>query len=222
MERSLAGPNASTASLETATPELSTRPEHVGQSATTSKALLSSTNLRDGKVQETSKRRSRDVQETIKRPSTALLLYWQGQACGFAMLSAGACAVNDDKDQGVSRICRDRPAAPETALLRRAEVKSEDLPKRIAIVIVLLALARVGFYIPLYGFDVDATEERGSDAEDVTGGIGPYITSSIIFQILTTITPSLKALAAGEEGEAGREKYKNYIKHLGEVWAKSW
>ncbi len=48
-------------------------------------------------------------------------------------------------------------------------------------------------------------------------GIGPYITSSIIFQILTTITPSLKALAAGEEGEAGREKYKNYIKHLGDV-----
>ncbi|CAK9040918.1 Preprotein translocase subunit SECY [Durusdinium trenchii] len=43
-------------------------------------------------------------------------------------------------------------------------------------------------------------------------GIGPYITASIIFQILTTITPSLKALAAGEEGEAGREKYKNYTK----------
>lgn len=36
---------------------------------------------------------------------------------------------------------------------------SQDLPKRIAIVILLLALARVGFYIPLYGFDVDATEE---------------------------------------------------------------
>eukprot|EP00435_Cladocopium_sp_Y103_P041104 s1346_g11.t1 len=168
---------------------------------------------------------------------------------GVAALLAGASV----------RLCRERPAS-ETALVRRAEVKSEvnylalltkgDLPKRIAIVIILLALARVGFYIPLYGFDVDATEELSSEKRPSTGGhisalqeyfgrqasqgglgfvdqlfggglgrvslfalgIGPYITSSIIFQILTTITPSLKALAAGEEGEAGREKYKNYIK----------
>merc|ERR1711966_283985 len=43
-------------------------------------------------------------------------------------------------------------------------------------------------------------------------GIGPYITASIIFQILTTVTPALKSLAQGEEGEAGRDKYKGYIK----------
>eukprot|EP00439_Symbiodinium_sp_Y106_P034027 s2711_g4.t1 len=79
---------------------------------------------------------------------------------GVAALLAGASA----------RLCRDRPTAvAEPRILRRAEVKSDvnylalltkgDLPKRIAIVILLLALARIGFYIPLYGFDVDATED---------------------------------------------------------------
>ncbi|CAJ1415561.1 unnamed protein product, partial [Effrenium voratum] len=49
--------------------------------------------------------------------------------------------------------------------------------------------------------------------------IGPYITASIVFQILTTVTPQLKSLAGGEEGEAGREKYKNYIKIASFVFA---
>mmetsp|Transcript_13484 Transcript_13484/g.31689 ORF Transcript_13484/g.31689 Transcript_13484/m.31689 type:complete len:564 (+) Transcript_13484:51-1742(+) len=107
-----------------------------------------------------------------------------------------------------------------------------DLPKRILTVLLLLALARVGFYIPLYGFDADAVGEYFSRQatsgnlgfiDQLFGGglgrvslfslgIGPYITASIIFQILTTVAPSLKALAQGEEGEAGREKYKTYIK----------
>ncbi|CAE8715591.1 unnamed protein product, partial [Polarella glacialis] len=45
-------------------------------------------------------------------------------------------------------------------------------------------------------------------------GIGPYITSSIVFQILTTVTPALKSLAQGEEGEAGRDRYKDLIKQV--------
>jgi len=108
-----------------------------------------------------------------------------------------------------------------------------DLPKRILAVLALLAAARIGYYIPLYGFDVDATAEYFSRMatqgnlgfiDQLFGGglgkislfalgIGPYITSSIVFQIITTVTPPLKALAQGEEGEAGREKYKNYIKY---------
>eukprot|EP00933_Yihiella_yeosuensis_P045746 TRINITY_DN41167_c0_g1_i1.p1 TRINITY_DN41167_c0_g1~~TRINITY_DN41167_c0_g1_i1.p1 ORF type:complete len:487 (-),score=107.86 TRINITY_DN41167_c0_g1_i1:139-1395(-) len=106
-------------------------------------------------------------------------------------------------------------------------------------VIFLLALARIGFYIPLYGFDADATAEyfsrqqtQGSVGfvDQLFGGglgrvslfalgIGPYITSSIVFQILTTVTPQLKALAQGEEGEGGRDKYKNYIKQVAFVVA---
>jgi preprotein translocase SecY subunit len=107
-----------------------------------------------------------------------------------------------------------------------------DLPKRIFTVLALLALCRVGYYIPLYGFDVDAAQEYFARQASNSGvgfidqlfggglgrtslfslGIGPYITASIIFQILTTVTPSLKSLAQGEEGEAGRDKYKGYMK----------
>jgi len=108
-----------------------------------------------------------------------------------------------------------------------------DLPKRIFIVAALLAVARIGFYIPLYGFDADATAEYfARQATSNLGfvdqlfggglgrvslfslGIGPFITSSIVIQIWTTISPQLKGLAQGEEGEAGREKYKGYIKQL--------
>jgi len=108
-----------------------------------------------------------------------------------------------------------------------------DLPKRLFIVAALLALARIGFYVPLYGFDADATAEYfARQATQNLGfvdqlfggglgrvslfslGIGPFITSSIVIQIWTTISPQLKGLAQGEEGEAGREKYKGYIKQL--------
>lgn len=108
-----------------------------------------------------------------------------------------------------------------------------DLPVRILTVMALLGLSRVGFYIPLYGFDVDATAEYfGAKAaqqgigfiDQLFGGglgrislfslgIGPYITASIILQILTTVVPSLKALSQGEEGEAGRDKFKLYTRY---------
>mmetsp|Transcript_122077 Transcript_122077/g.317146 ORF Transcript_122077/g.317146 Transcript_122077/m.317146 type:complete len:551 (+) Transcript_122077:2-1654(+) len=124
-------------------------------------------------------------------------------------------------------------AAQQTDVNYFSLLTKGDLPKRIATVLALLALARVGYYIPLYGFDVDATAEYFSRMatqgnlgfiDQLFGGglgkislfalgIGPYITSSIVFQIITTVTPPLKALAQGEEGEAGREKYKNYIKY---------
>lgn len=134
-------------------------------------------------------------------------------------------------------------------VLRRAEVGQDvnyfallfkgDLPKRIGLVLLLLAIARVGFYVPLYGFDVDAVGEYFSKQAATPGvgfvdqlfggglgkvslfslGIGPYITSSIIFQIFTTVNPYLKSLTQGEEGESGRDKYKNYIKQASFVLA---
>jgi len=44
-------------------------------------------------------------------------------------------------------------------------------------------------------------------------GVGPYITSSIIMQLLTTVTPKLKALFH-EEGEIGRKKFNQYSRFL--------
>ncbi len=44
-------------------------------------------------------------------------------------------------------------------------------------------------------------------------GVGPYITGSIIMQLLTIMIPRLKALYH-EEGEAGRKKFTNYSRLL--------
>ncbi len=44
-------------------------------------------------------------------------------------------------------------------------------------------------------------------------GVGPYITASIIMQLLTMIVPALKTLYT-EEGEAGRAKFNQYTRYL--------
>jgi preprotein translocase subunit SecY len=44
-------------------------------------------------------------------------------------------------------------------------------------------------------------------------GVGPYITASIILQLLTMMIPSLKALYQ-EEGEAGRQRFSQYTRFL--------
>ena len=44
-------------------------------------------------------------------------------------------------------------------------------------------------------------------------GVGPYITSSIIMQLLTVIVPSVKQMYH-EEGEAGRKKFNQYSRFL--------
>src|SRR3989338_4832487 len=44
-------------------------------------------------------------------------------------------------------------------------------------------------------------------------GVGPYITSSIIMQLLTIMVPSLKKIYQ-EEGEAGRKKFTQYSRLL--------
>lgn len=44
-------------------------------------------------------------------------------------------------------------------------------------------------------------------------GVGPYITASIIMQLMTTVSPKLKTLFH-EEGSAGRKKFNNYSRLL--------
>src|SRR5580700_9698486 len=44
-------------------------------------------------------------------------------------------------------------------------------------------------------------------------GVGPYITASIVMQLLTLMVPSLKAMYQ-EEGEAGRMKFSQYSRYL--------
>jgi preprotein translocase subunit SecY len=44
-------------------------------------------------------------------------------------------------------------------------------------------------------------------------GVGPYITASIIMQLMSIMSPSIKALYT-EEGEAGRQKFTQYARYL--------
>jgi len=96
----------------------------------------------------------------------------------------------------------------------------------------ILALYRLGAYIPVPGINVDAVK----DVEDTfTGsnilgflnmfsggaiqrlaifalGIMPYITASIILQLLTVVVPTLEKLQ--KEGEVGQQKITQYTRYL--------
>mmetsp|Transcript_10887 Transcript_10887/g.43887 ORF Transcript_10887/g.43887 Transcript_10887/m.43887 type:complete len:552 (-) Transcript_10887:122-1777(-) len=107
---------------------------------------------------------------------------------------------------------------------------NSKLPGKIGTVLLLLILSRVGTYIPISGVDRDAFAESLQGGGNVLGyvdtltggsisklgifslGIVPYINSSIIFQLLTSVFPSLKKLQK-EEGEAGRRKFQQYQRY---------
>jgi preprotein translocase subunit SecY len=100
------------------------------------------------------------------------------------------------------------------------------LRKRILFVLLALVVFRVFASIPVPG--VDATQLASflannqffgilnifsggglSNLSIVMLGVGPYITSSIIMQLLTIMIPALKRLYH-EEGEAGRKRFTQY------------
>ena len=110
-------------------------------------------------------------------------------------------------------------------------VKDRVLRRRILFVLGALALFRVLANIPIPGVDVLALEQFFSDNQFlgllnifsggglsnlsiVMLGVAPYITGSIIMQLLTIMSPKLKALYQ-EEGEAGRRKFSQYSRLLG-------
>ncbi len=113
--------------------------------------------------------------------------------------------------------------------------KTVDLRKKIFAVLGLLLLTRVLAHIPIPG--INATGLRsvfaGNDFLNLLNifsgggitnfsiamlGVGPYITASIIMQLLTMIIPSLKELQK-ESGDAGRAKINQYTRFLTVVLA---
>jgi len=109
-----------------------------------------------------------------------------------------------------------------------------ELRRRLLITCGLLALCRIGVFIPVPGVDLLALRqlfegwEKGAGAPlmsfvnifsggalkqcAVFGlGVMPYISASIIFQLLVQVIPSLKKLS--EEGEAGRKKINQYTRY---------
>ncbi|MAG12367.1 preprotein translocase subunit SecY [bacterium] len=109
-------------------------------------------------------------------------------------------------------------------------VKDKTLRNRILFVLVALVLFRVLAIIPIPGIDLLRLEQFFSNNQFfgllnifsggglsnlsiVMLGVAPYITASIIMQLLTVMSPRLKALYH-EEGEAGKKKFIQYSRLL--------
>ncbi|MFA4880934.1 MAG: preprotein translocase subunit SecY [Candidatus Doudnabacteria bacterium] len=107
--------------------------------------------------------------------------------------------------------------------------KIRDLRKKIFFVLGMLVLFRVAAHIPVPGVDVEALRQffagnqffglldifSGGGLSNfslVMLGVGPYITASIVFQLLTMIIPRLEELA--KEGESGRQKINQWTRYL--------
>ncbi|HSM18749.1 MAG TPA: preprotein translocase subunit SecY [Hyphomicrobiales bacterium] len=111
-----------------------------------------------------------------------------------------------------------------------AFAKAEDLKKRIWFTLAALVVYRLGTYIPMPG--VDPIELARLVEQQSTGILGwinglaggalgrmaifalsimPYISASIIMQLMTTVSPHLEQLK--KEGEQGRRKMNQYTRY---------
>jgi preprotein translocase subunit SecY len=109
--------------------------------------------------------------------------------------------------------------------------KVPDLRNRILFMLAMLAVYRVGSFIPTPGIDSQALQAFfetqggtifgmfnmfvGGNLERLSIfalGIMPYITASIILQLLTVVWPYLERLS--KEGELGRKKINQYTRYL--------
>lgn len=104
-----------------------------------------------------------------------------------------------------------------------AFLKNREFRNRILVTATLLAVFRVGYWLSLPGISAGASIGNFSDflatvaASDVSAGsvfglgIMPYISASIVAQLLTQVLPSLQALQ--KEGESGRRKINEYVRY---------
>jgi preprotein translocase subunit SecY len=117
-----------------------------------------------------------------------------------------------------------------------ALAKAEDLKKRIWFTLGALIVYRIGTFIPLPGIDPVAFADAFRNAQGgilglfnmFSGGavermaifalnIMPYISASIILQLMTTVSKQLEALK--KEGEQGRKVINQYTRYLTAVLA---
>jgi preprotein translocase subunit SecY len=109
--------------------------------------------------------------------------------------------------------------------------KIEDLRKRISITLLLVVIYRFGTYVVLPGVDPTVlaaleTQTQGglmalldmfsggafSNASIFALGIMPYISASIVMQLLAIVLPSFQKMQ--REGESGRKKINQYTRYL--------
>ncbi|NQU42424.1 preprotein translocase subunit SecY [bacterium] len=112
--------------------------------------------------------------------------------------------------------------------------KVSDLRRKLGISLLLLLVYRIGAHVPCPFVDLEALGEFSRQFSEASGrslfamvdmfsggafknmtifalGIMPYITASIILQLLTVVWPRLERLA--KEGEAGRKKINQYTRY---------
>ena len=119
----------------------------------------------------------------------------------------------------------------------RNAFKIPDLRKKIIFTLLIIAVYRLGAHIPTPGVDFNKVQElqKSAQSSGVFGlinlfsggaltqfaifalGIMPYITSSIIMQLLTVVIPRLEAYA--KEGEEGQKKITQYTRYMTVVLA---
>ena len=108
-----------------------------------------------------------------------------------------------------------------------------DLRNKILFTLAIIAIYRFGSYVPAPGIDLDAVESLKRQAEDSGGilgylqlfsgagltnfavfalGVMPYITSSIIMQILTVVIPKLEEWQ--QQGAIGQRKITQWTRYL--------
>src|ERR671933_1774325 len=107
-----------------------------------------------------------------------------------------------------------------------------EIRRKLAFTAAMLALYRLGSHIPVPGVDTKAVENIQSHfgGSNILGflnlfsggglqrvalfalGIMPYITASIILQLLTVVVPSLEKLQ--KEGEVGQARITQYTRYL--------
>jgi len=114
--------------------------------------------------------------------------------------------------------------------------KVPDLRNKILFTLALLCIYRIGFHIPVPGFDSGKIQQVAEDRQDdsplgraadylqmFTGGtlshsslfglgIMPYISASIILMLLGEVLPALKKLR--QEGQTGHKKIQEYTRYL--------
>ena len=111
-------------------------------------------------------------------------------------------------------------------------LKTPDIRKKLWYTLLLITLFRLGCYITVPGVDISALNDLMSDSSSslagminlISGGafakfsifamsITPYITSTIVIQLLGMVIPSLERLTK-EGGEDGKQKINKYTKIL--------
>ena len=109
--------------------------------------------------------------------------------------------------------------------------KVPDLRKKILFTLMIIAVYRFGAHVPTPGIDIQRAQEFAAGAQSgvfqfinlFSGGaltqlavfalgIMPYITSSIIMQLLTVVIPKLEAWS--KEGEQGTKKITQWTRYL--------